>query len=306
MTAEEKEQLKCEKTKIAEASGEIEHWTNEIVATRRFSNKNATFFGAVVEKSDNKHASLCYQARKVTMKLGYRDQDGDHMEEWKVNFDLDPYCIELQTEPVTYAFYDRYKEIINRLLFRRDTCRPYPDEEMGGGGHISLDLVTAFDNNPQYLANFLVIYAVLGNDVKYKDHILRNCKDVINAPFMNEIGELDEFIRVIREFNSLAPDKATMERLVNDINTRVYTRASEGLCAMDVLEEDYPHYQAVNLENVLNPDITQRRVELRRFEAQQNIFELLLELQELYKLLDKSRRGIKLGLKDDGTLMRIP
>lgn len=295
---------------IEAADKEIERWTEQIKSTKKFRRGDAIFYGAEVEEGHKKHASKCYRARKVKLALGYK-KEGEYCQEyWTINFDLDPNCIEIQAQPATYDFYSRYNLIIGELLFYGKSCSPYPDAKMGGGGHISLDLATAFENNPQYLKNFLVLYAVLGNNAKCSNMILRKCQDVMNAPFMNEIDELNDFIRVITEFNRLTPAEATMERLVHDINTQVYTKAHDSLREMNVPATHYPHYQAVNLENVIvqNPTperMAQRRVELRRFEAQENIDELLQELNEVYSLLEKSKPINKLGLDNEAKLIRI-
>lgn len=295
---------------IIEAGQEIIRWTDAIAGCvgKKFQ-KNGLLGVEIIKEArevKKKHLSDLYAARKIRL-IFPPTASGNQPETWEINFDLDPNCIELQTDPVTAEFYQRHYAIIQKLIFEMPEWRPEPNWETGGGGHISLDLETAFDHNPQYLRNFLVLYAaaVMDSDPRYD--ILRASGDIVNAPFMHEIGELKEFIRVIEEFDQLSSDQANIEWLVNNINERVYRGMCAELREMAIPMEDAPHYQAVNLEHLLeDTPAKQRRVEMRRFNAQEKVDDLLTELEVLFGLLEQSRDGNKYGLNHDEELISIP
>ncbi len=292
-------------SQIIEAGAEINRWTTEIAKAKGKKYNRATVYDIQVSDGIKKHESLHYNAKKVKFIFHDNRQPKNQCVEWCVNFDLDPMCIELQADPVTYQFYETYEEVIQDLIFGKTTCIPEPRCDVGGGGHISLDLATAFENNPQYLRNFLVLYEAMSNDEENEGSILRRSQDIVNAPYMYEIGERGAFIDVIGEFNRLPSAEATMDWLVGEINKRVYTERHEGLPLAEAPEGDEPHYQAVNLEHVLsNTPLEQRRVEMRRFDAQQNVRELLTELDALYDLLYLSREPVKMNLGVDGRVVR--
>ena len=300
--------------KQIEAAGvEIINWVNYIAEmgnAGKIRGKNTLLEHVEVKPGRKHHESDHYEAREVTLTLQYKYKTQFFKQTWIVNFDLDPNCIELQTQPVTFEFYDRYRDIINALFFRRESCPPDPRWQVGGGGHISLDLETAFNHNLRWFMNFLVLYAdaVRGDDYRYE--ALRSSEDVGNAPFLHEIGELTAFSKVINAFEKMPG--ATIGELAHVINTDVYTRIDEHIDGSGVTREDYPHYQAVNLEHINTgvsdhrTPVNEQRVEMRRFDAQRNVDELLGELRCLYELLEESRSGNNYSLDDDGMLVQIP
>lgn len=300
-----KKQVKAQEAalnQIKAAGAEIESWVNEIAKkgkSKKFQKGNTVLESVMVEPGRKKHDSPFYEAKKVTLTLVCRGKAGALRETWSINFDLDPNCIELQAEPVTYAFYDRHKEMIDALLFERATCSPDPDWRTGGGGHISLDRATAFGNNLQWFRNFLVLYAaaVKGDDLEFA--ALKYSGDVVNAPFMHEIGILPEFIKVISALDQPAPSISTIEQLAQAINTKVYTRIGGAIDDPKLRPTDYPHYQAVNLEHIIGTLPHEQRVEMRRFEAQRCVGELLDELRVLFGLLEESRSGKKYSIDED-------
>ena len=305
------------RTQITQAYEGIKAWITQIgnvcKGCKQCKNKqckNKQWNVGKIEKTNGqkKHSSEYYNAEKITFTFCAERRDSV---KWSINFDLDPMCIELQTDPASYLFYFERQEILDCCIFKGTSYKPLISEKGGGGGHISLDFETAFLNDPYYLKNFLVLYAyAVANGQKN----LIQCKDRDNAPFMHENGcdEIDEFIKVIREFNQLPKEEATVDKLVQAINKRVYVSMSEvvkrqlresqkGGMEDKELIRLAPHYQAVNLEHIGSGcNETKWRVEMRRFEAQNDIGELLTELEALYEILQKSRNHIKLNLKKDG------
>ena len=313
-----KKQAKANETaleQIRAAGVEILNWVNDIAAagkSGKLKKGNTILESVTVEPGMKKHDSPFYEAKKITLTLVCKGKGEFCKENWTVNFDLDPNCIELQAEPVPYAFYDRYKEIINALFFRRESCMPDPRWDVGGGGHISIDLATAFGNNLQCFRNFLVLYAdaVKGDDPQYNN--LKLSEDIVNAPFMHETGVLPAFIKVINALDQPAPMISTIGQLAHEINTKVYTKIGGTIDDPKLKPTDYPHYQALNLEhiNIDARDYTtqphEQRVEIRRLEAQRCVQELLDELQVLFGLLEESRSGKKYSMDEAGALVLIP
>lgn len=306
---ERKRNRKVENPQIREAGNEIIRWTDAIAGCVRNKSKKSGLLGVeIIEEPrevKQKHRSDLYAARKIRL-IFPPTASGNQPETWEINFDLDPNCIELQTDPVTAEFYQRHYAIIQNLIFKTTECEPDPNWKTGGGGHISLDLETAFENNPQYLRNFLVLYAAAVMDSDSQYNILRASGDSVNAPFMHEIGELEKFISVIAEFDQLPPDQANIEWLVDKINKEVYRKMHDELKQMAIPEADAPHYQAVNLEHIINTPSAEQRVELRRFEAQRNVRELQDELEVLFGLLEQSRDGNKYVVDVMGNLSIVP
>jgi len=295
---------------IRAAGVEIINWVNDIAAagkSGKFQKGSTTLESVTVEPGRKKHESSLYEAKKITLTLVCKGKGKFCKETWTVNFDLDPNCIELQAQPVTFAFYERHREILNYLFFRRGSCRPDSDWQTGGGGHISLDLATAFGNNLRWLQNFLVLYADAVKGENFRYDILRRSGDVGNAPFLHEIGELPAFCGIVQTFDKMPG--APIGELVHVINTEVYTEIDPSIDSTDVRKEDYPHYQAVNLEHI-NVDVrdhrtpeSEQRVEMRRFDAQCCVEELLDELRCLFALLEESRSGKKYSMDNDGKLV---
>ena len=288
------------KQQIADANQEIENWTNTIIESfHKKQIQHIKINGITKSEGTKKHAAN-YRAVKLNFDL-YDTQKGK-ADTWSVNFDLDPFCIELQTQPVTYDFYSRYMPLINQCFFARETCKPDKNETTGGGGHISLDVETAFLNEADYLKNFLVLYTYRAKQESKKQESeakLIESKDDWNAPFMYEIGEHLAFLELLKKYHTLARENATIEWLVENINKKVYTKLHDKLIEQGVIPQNAPHYQAVNLEHALSDSASQRRVEIRRYEAQENIRELLEELNELYQLLQSGRIHLKLCFTED-------
>ena len=237
---------------------------------------------------------------------------------WKVNFDLDPSCIEIQTQPMPYQFFRHYRCCIYELLFHHISdygLTADKDPATGGGGHISLDARTAFSENATYLRNFLVLYSCEAKREALKDSLTEKQKrqlaesflterqrkllvastDMENAPFLFEpINEWVPFQNFIAEFDRRPMD---LTRFVQGMHERVYIHVTDKLerilgGANKVTAEDKQHYQAVNLEHIGD----QGRIELRRFDAQQSIDELLEQLDALFEILLMARTNWKISI----------
>lgn len=282
------------KGEIEDANSQIKKWTNHIISLKGKNVKGIRVKDVRILTASKKHRSTYYDAVKLELTLQDLAYDP---ETWWINFDLDPMCIEIQAEPKPYSFYETYINFINEVIFNNSQCKPDKNPKTGGGGHISLDYASAFLGMPCYLKNFLVKYASITE--KGISDVLIKSKDVDNAPFMHEIKELADFIVQIRKFNSLEQKDATIEELANRINNCVYKKMTQTLRDMGVKDSDAKHYQAVNLEHVCSDNLENRRIEMRRFDAQEKVDELLEELDALYDIIQETRTFFKLNLKKD-------
>lgn len=289
------EDLSGRNRKVEEAGHVLDMFTQDIKNNTRMQSHNIRCNSIEIQRGTKKHEHGSYNAVKIIFDL-YDNKTGVR-NHWFVNFDLDPCCIELQTQPVPYDFFETYKNFLQNAIFEaaeRIGLTADQDPHTGGGGHISLDYRTAFCNNAFFLRNFMVLY---NNEIRNPQRVhellelVRECSDVDNAPFLSEIGEIDQFIDLVSRDNFQSPSFTTND-FVNAMHTHVYTNMTEGLRRMKdskgkqlIKQEDIPHYQAINLEHLLNEDERLRRVELRRFNAQRSIGELLDELNIIFKLL---------------------
>lgn len=223
-----------------------------------------------------------------------------------VNFALDTDCIELQTKPVPIVFYLEHQLWLQNDLFtipQSISIAPDINYDTGGGGHITIDLASSFGDNAIGLRNFIILYHMFA---KFNDSVLGECRDVDNAPFMDDVDEISEFRNVIQEFDGRA--NASMEDLVNMIQSRVYQNGTPRLketlrMTMQGTEKQkareiagvLPHYQAINLENMQCGSSS--RFELRRFNAQSSICELIEELNVIIALIYASNHSWKIPVQ---------
>lgn len=291
------EDLKRNHSNVAVANEKLKAYTSALKRITNMTVDQNTILNKVSEAATvhKKFENSSYNAVAVCFEL--YDKVKKKSSNWYVNFDLDPFCIELQTQPVTYEFYNTYKALLNQVIFgtaKRCELYPDPNPDTGGGGHISLDVATAFQNNPVYLRNFMVLYEnVVRDKTDWRNEILVKCQDIDNAPFLHEINELEVFRWNLGMLDSSA---YSMKPFVNTMQREVYRNLTATLAGMGVNPQDAPHYQAINLENVLNPDVSQRRVELRRFNAQANIDELLRQLDILFNLIEEASTNTLINL----------
>lgn len=287
--------MTAQKEKIELASQEIAAWTVDIEANaKRFKTSKDISITVKINDGRKKHGSEYYNAKSVD--FVFYNKITNETERWSVNFDLDPNCIEVQASPVPYTFYERYKDIIEFFLFQRKSCKPEVNPDIGGGGHISLGFAEAFQGEPYYLLNFIKMYndSTALTSVK-NSHLLTCCSDVINAPFLYEIQEEESFQQLVRTFNSLPKEQAVMQEFVRRMCSKVYTKVYDTSISI----KDAAHYQAINLEHLdSNTPESEKRVEMRRFNAQTNITELLQELDGLYELIQSTRWLVEITKED--------
>ena len=288
--------------KILDAGKIIESWASSAPAEIKIGSLS---FTKEVQNGNKKWSEAPYNPKKVIYK-GYNAESRTEVI-WSFNIDLDPFCIEIQTQPITYTEFIMLQPLFDRAIFDiapKLKLFPDPNPNTGGGGHISLDKVCAFQNNAHYLRNFLVLYV---NEQLDPSSTVHKCKDNTNAPFLHELGRelrqdvVNDFKKAIALFDSTPPERQTIDFLVTTIQKNVYygkfmPQLEEAIRAQDKISGKKKldpttayHYQAVNLEHMLRSD-SAAHIEMRRYNAQQDTYELDEQLKYLWNLLLHSRQ----------------
>lgn len=231
-------------------------------------------------------------------------QIGDLKRSWWWVLDVDDGCIETQTAPISMKDLNAsgiIKHIIEKDIFSGAEKSGLAPDALVGGGHISLDRATTFGESGLSLRNFIVEYTNLAGQWQQLD------KDFVNAPLIQElpIPHRQAFIQVIQDFdtayNGPIHQKWSLDKLANELVTRVFTfgRTEE----MRGVEE---HYQATNLEHMQDQETDKRRLEMRRFPAQQSLNDLLYNhLQMLINVIIASRSNTLVPLQPIDTTTKI-
>ena len=104
-----------------------------------------------------------------------------------------------------------------------------------------------------------------------------------------------EFKKAITEFDR-NPATTTVEALIGTLRTKVFTLKNlpdpqtEDQTAANKERQNQPvHYQATNLEHVDDEDPAKRRLEMRRFDAQRNLEDLVNNMVALSELVRECR-----------------
>lgn len=258
---------------------------------------NCNGYKCTITGGNQKWKSESYKALGITFK------NAETNDSWSFNIDLDPNCIEIQTEPISYNKFLALQGLINASIFSMAGdlgLKVDSDSKTGGGGHISFDVNTAFMGNAGFLRNFLVAYAKESQKkLGEANSLIYECDDPENAPYLQELEKnaIPLFYKTIKKFDKLSPDQKTIHKLVTLIQTKVYhdnfsgnmrniLSPRSGSKQRKVNPELAYHYQAVNLEHVSE---NSGRVEMRRFNAQECAEDTIAQFQFLINLLLKSR-----------------
>lgn len=287
---------------LEKVKNKIEDWVNK---TKELSSR--LNYKIIVSQGKKKWPNTNYDAYLITFK------DNFGKEVYHYNIDLDPYCIEIQTMPISLNKYENFRNLIQTSIFDvagslgliADT-----NPKTGGGGHISFDVQAAFGKSGHYLRNFLVSYALESQKTGGKaDKWIPKSTDVGNAPFMHELHLFGEFQRTIQNFDNIKNlRKQSIAKLVKMIHEDVYSKGeiNEDVAAQirkinnlgetaKIPDEDKYHYQAVNLTHINETNPSLRRVEMRRFDAQATAEDTLEQINVLMNLLLKSRQSQNLS-----------
>lgn len=223
---------------------------------------------------------------------------------WRLN--VDPGCLEMQTDPMTKldatADWDpgaaEASRVINTIigehifavanLIKKERVALAP-HDLIGGGHLTLDAATTFRDNPRWFRNLLVLYT---NDaVKWK----AQDADEFNAPTVSELNSdgVKAFKRIIKQFDDAqkTAKPQSIADLTGNLTGQVFIAkyfTEGGTKANREKRAVHPaHYQATNIEHMAkdNP-----RLEMRRFDAQTSVEDLLADMGKLAKLVADARK----------------
>ena len=199
---------------------------------------------------------------------------------------VDTGCLEVQTKPSTVAEFTEQKNIIQKVIW--DTAKELdlkPHKRIGGG-HVNVDLATAFpENNALLFRNFIVDQA---NHPEWTAGIFGNHTG--NAPPISalETHLHDNFKDVIKIFDitgDASQGLAAMEHLGREIDRRVYVSNPFWLQQGRKTWQPY-YYQHLSFRSAKqSTPVEQRRIELRGYRPQQTIDEFLLEIEFLDRRL---------------------
>lgn len=219
----------------------------------------------IVTLTNDKHG----KAYRVTFPDGWWYQAG-----------LDVGCLEVQTKPLTLEDFLKRKYILDEFIFDSAKELNLIPHERIGGGHLNIDLATAFpDNNAKLFRNFIVDQA--------------NHPELVWGMFGNHLGNSppisalephlhDVFKSVIEEFDSL-DDTVKGEKAIRELGREVQRRVyvSNPFWLANDKKVWYPdYYQHLSFRSIgLGTPVEQRRLELRGFRPQQSVKEFLLELE---------------------------
>ncbi|NJD90453.1 MAG: hypothetical protein FIA91_02890 [Geobacter sp.] len=106
--------------------------------------------------------------------------------QWSWYLDVDECCLEIHAPPLTFAEYqdEGIKEIIESHIYDAAKVKNIKAGEDGkGGGHLSVDMASGFDNEPRLVLKTLLLWEVLQYCIdEYKNTI--DTKDNKNAGYI--------------------------------------------------------------------------------------------------------------------------
>lgn len=221
----------------------------------------------IIEKTRDKHG----EAYKVLFKDGFWFQAG-----------VDTGCLEVQTKPATVAEFTARKDLLHKYIWQTGEEMGLKPHKRIGGGHINMDLKTAFPkNNALLFRNFIVdqanhpelIAGIFGNHTGNAPPISAL------EPHLHDIFE--DVIKVFDETMDYRGGLAAMEHLGKEVQGRVYVSNPFWLeNNKRVWTPNY--YQHLSFRNAASSIAEeQRRLELRGYRPQQTIQEYLLEIEFL-------------------------
>lgn len=236
-------------------------------------------FKCVITPTSDKHG----QAYRVTFE-----------DDWWLQISQDMMVLEVQTAPATISGFKGRKEVIESLVFNlADSIGLKPHERIGGG-HINIDMKTAFGDNPLLFRNFIVDHAnypelswgVFGSHLG-------------NSPPIASLGhdQVEAFLDVVYEFDTLSEEDYIKEGFIIDKNTilaleiedRVYTSNPIGW-------GDSEYNQALNFRNIESGKSP--RLEIRSYRPQRTLSEFIMQITYLQERLNfLNRRSDPVNVK---------
>lgn len=102
---------------------------------------------------------------------------------WSFNVDIDDCCIEIHADPLTVELYKTFKDVIeNQIYAVAEELKLSAGYGGKGGGHLSVDLATGFDNKPLKVIKTVLMYELMQSEID-KCYGAIDVNDNSNAPY---------------------------------------------------------------------------------------------------------------------------
>lgn len=198
---------------------------------------------------------------------------------WWFQISMDTGCLEVQSKPDTHSSFLARKSLVDELIFESASNLGLKPHKRIGGGHVNMDLETAFGDDHRLFRNFIVDrynhpelgWGIFGNSMGNGPPISALNDESINA-FKKAIKESDQSTKIGFE---------NILELVGKIKSKVYTSHPLHEIGQKFWTPDY--YQDLNLRFVSKyTSAPARRVELRAHRPQQD-FQEFLDIIKLYE-----------------------
>jgi hypothetical protein len=188
---------------------------------------------------------------------------------------VDPYVFEATLQKGSRLNFQRHKEVIDDFIFKPARDLGLTADPWLGGGHISIDMLSAFGSDALLLRNFLVDQA---NFPELQLYVLGG--DLGNAPPVSSLKESSQeaFKELIAGFDQ---EHWTLNALISRVQFHVYNNNPRGFPSR--------HAQAVRLSEAGrltdSLPLPGQRLELRYFRAQDSLEKFLQQTDLLEKRL---------------------
>ncbi len=197
---------------------------------------------------------------------------------WHFTISYDPWCVEIQTKPMTLKEMRRRAELMNKFIFDAARAEGMYVDIKGGAGHVDFGARSAFGSDGELFLRFFVDFA---NHPELPSGVLRK-KNLVNAPPVIYLPETERngLEEIIKNFNfSNPPDVKSVVQLITQ---KVYSH--QPYMPPDESQEETIHYQALGIKHLLEDAFPEkdRAMDIRAARSQRSVeeFILLAELVE--------------------------
>lgn len=232
---------------------------------------------------------------------------------WWWQLDIDYECIELQTRPSSLMEIRGVKIPIERDIFTTAADLGLAADPKIGGGHISVDSKTAFQDIADIFVQVLINCEVQRDrwDARFGTN-LREWQ--ISSAWIHELHEnentkmpaINSFKNILCEiYYSLDRDicSAAIRLAVPSFHNQVLEEASANIKDIDEkfqatylsdlrdIRRDFLHNRAVNIEH-MRASGPEARVEFRRIKAQKDFNTLIDDIKYIYDIIEEAREQV--------------
>ncbi|MEV6231383.1 DnaJ domain-containing protein, partial [Saccharopolyspora shandongensis] len=237
-------------------------------------------------------------------------------ETWWWAVSLDDGCLETQTKPVPAAAFERgwIATIVDNDIFKQAKGLGFEIDKSvhGGGGHLSVDANTAFGGSPEL---FLTTIKSLQDGHRDWKEAFQNAEDLANSPWLSDFpppagksgsNALEAFGTEIQGLMAKVRtghlDIPAATAAINEFNASLTNPALDHLNISDAAKANIrsapSHYQAINVEHMMDRDLGSRRLELRDIPAQDGRAELLKQFRYVLDRIQAVRGEVRAEQQD--------